>query len=109
MELLLGRGQGGAGGVARARQGQHGGVRVLRSSFGVGILVISGPGRSMYQGLEPKVGGSNLIQEVKPQGSYRTPHDTTDSQCRKNSAEGNIQGVTTERGESWRIKKIGAD
>src|SRR5437667_56508 len=53
-------------------------------SFGLGILVISGQGRSMYQRLTPKAGGSNLFQEVEPQGTERTPHDTTVNQYRKN-------------------------
>ena len=61
-----------------------GGVSVLRDSFGVGILVISGQCRMMYQRLEPKAGGDNLSQEVKPQEDDRTPHDTTVSHYRKN-------------------------
>src|SRR5262245_18129918 len=59
------------------REYRAGGVSVLRSSFGVGILVISGQSRMMYQRLEPKAGGDNLIQEVEPQGSDSAPHDTT--------------------------------
>ena len=70
-------------GVRRCRaNGEYraGGVSILRSSFGEGILVISGPCRMMYQRLEPKAGGDNLFQEVKPQGSDRAPHDTTNRQ-----------------------------
>ena len=52
------------------------------------ILVISGQliskRRNMYQSLEPKAGGSNLFQEVKPHVTERTPHDTTAGQYRKN-------------------------
>jgi hypothetical protein len=54
-----------------------GGVSVLRTSFGEGILVISGRRRTMYQSLVPKAGGDNLALEVKLQGLDRTPHDTT--------------------------------
>ena len=39
-------------------------VRFLRGTFGEVILVISGQSRRMYQSLEPKIGGNNLIQEV---------------------------------------------
>jgi len=38
----------------------------------------------MYQSLEPKAGGNNLSQEVRPQGGKRTPHDTTAGQYQKN-------------------------
>jgi hypothetical protein len=37
----------------------------------------------MYQSLEPKAGGDNLFQEVKPQGTHRTPHDKTHNQYGK--------------------------
>jgi hypothetical protein len=43
-------------------------VSLLRKFFGEVILVISGQRRMMYQRLEPKIGGSNLLQEVKASG-----------------------------------------
>ena len=50
-------------------------VSLLRKTFGQAILVISGPGRMMYQNLEPKPEGTIFDKRSKPQGSDRAPHD----------------------------------
>jgi hypothetical protein len=52
-------------------------VSLLREIFGQAILVISGPGRMMYQNLRPKSEGTIFSKRSKPQGSDRTPHDAT--------------------------------
>ncbi len=52
-------------------------VSLLREIFGQAILVISGPGRKMYQNLEPKPEGTIFSKRSKPQVSDRTPHDAT--------------------------------
>src|SRR5260370_34924071 len=51
----------------------------------------------MYQRLEPKAGGDNLFQEVKPQVADRTPHDTTKVSMAEH-AEMNIQGGRADKG-----------
>src|SRR5260221_8047999 len=83
-EALRERGRDRGTGRNRRRKDREGSVSVLRSRFGAGILVISGRSRSMYQSLEPKPGGDNLSQEVRPQGGKRTPHDTTAGQYQRN-------------------------
>jgi hypothetical protein len=52
-------------------------VSLLREIFGQAILVISGPGRKMYQNLKPKPEGTIFSKRSEPQGSDRTPHDAT--------------------------------
>jgi hypothetical protein len=52
-------------------------VSLLREIFGQAILVISGPGRRMYQSLTPKPEGTIFSKRSKPQVSDRTPHDAT--------------------------------
>jgi hypothetical protein len=52
-------------------------VSLLREIFGQAILVISGPGRRMYQYLKPKPEGTIFSKRSKPQGTDRTPHDAT--------------------------------
>src|SRR5262245_31346771 len=74
-------------------------------SFGLGILVISGRGRSMYQHLAPKAGGSNLIAEVKPQGTQRTPHDPTVATVAQKPAQMNIQGDASCAKKAWERRK----
>ena len=52
-------------------------VSLLRKMFGQAILVISGPGRRMYQNLAPKPEGTIFSKRSTPQGTDRTPHDAT--------------------------------
>jgi hypothetical protein len=54
------------------------------------ILVISGPGRKMYQSLEPKPEGAIFLKRSKPQGASSSPHDTGASIA--NWLKSNIQG-----------------
>jgi hypothetical protein len=63
-------------------------VSLLRKIFGQVILVISGPGRRMYQNLAPKPEGTIFSKRSKPQGTDRTPHDATTIMA----AESNIRG-----------------
>ena len=55
------------------------------------ILVISGPGRKMYQSLEPKPEGAIFLKRSKPQGASSSPHDTGASIA--NWLKSNIQGA----------------
>jgi hypothetical protein len=52
-------------------------VSLLREVFGQAILVISGPGRRMYQNLAPKPEGTIFSKRSEPQETDRTPHDAT--------------------------------
>ena len=54
------------------------------------ILVMSGPGRKMYQYLEPKPEGAIFSKRSKPQDAVSSPHDTGASIA--NWLESNIQG-----------------
>jgi hypothetical protein len=67
-------------------------VRVLRFILGKAILVISGPGRMMYQSLKPKPEGTIFSKRSKPQGTYSSPHDTAITMAEQ--LEMNIQGDT---------------
>jgi len=54
------------------------------------ILVISGPGRMMYQSLAPEPEGAIFPKRSVPQEDYSTPHDAGASM--PNWLETNIQG-----------------
>src|SRR3974377_2025890 len=66
------------------------GVSLPRRISGKVILVISGPGRMMYQSLKPEPEGAILSKRSVPQGTYSTPHDAGASMT--NWLETNIQG-----------------
>ena len=57
------------------------------------MLVISGPGRKMYQSLQPKPEGAFLHKRSMPHGTQSSPHDTGTSFA--NWLETNIQARTT--------------
>ena len=65
-------------------------MSVLRLILGKAILVISGPGRMMYQSLKPKPEGTIFSKRSKPQGTYSSPHDTAITMAEQ--LEMNIQG-----------------
>ena len=66
------------------------GVSLPRRISGKVILVISGPGRMMYQSLEPEPEGAIFRKRSVPQEDYSTPHDAGASMA--NWLETNIQG-----------------
>ena len=70
------------------------GVSLPRTISGKVILVISGPGRMMYQSLEPEPEGAIFSKRSVPQGTYSTPQDAGASMA--NWLKTNIQGDVTE-------------
>jgi hypothetical protein len=60
--------------------------------FGETSLVMSGPGRKMYQGLEPKTEGAIFAKRSMPQDANSTPHDTP-RQLERTGGICNIQGA----------------
>ena len=61
----------------KERCGREEGVSVLRTVLGKVILVMSGPGRRMYQNLQPKPEGAIFSKRSKPQGTDSSPHDAS--------------------------------
>jgi len=65
-------------------------VSLLRTILGKVILVMSGPGRKMYQSLKPKPEGTIFPKRSVPQEDNSSPHDAGTSIA--NWLETNIQG-----------------
>ena len=76
--------------VAVAQRRREEGVSLLRQIVGKDILVISGPGRMMYQSLQPKPEVTIFPKRSKPQEDDSSPHDTAASVAEQ--LEMNIQG-----------------
>ena len=70
------------------------GVSLPRRISGKVILVISGPGRMMYQSLAPEPEGAIFPKRSVPQEDYSTPHDAGASMA--NWLKTNIQGFVAE-------------
>ena len=71
------------------------GVSLPRRISGKVILVISGPGRMMYQSLEPEPEGAICCKRSMPQDDYSSPHDAGASMG--HWLESNIQGRASPR------------
>ena len=75
------------------------GVSLPRRISGKVILVISGPGRMMYQSLEPEPEGAICCKRSMPQDDYSTPHDAGASMG--HWLESNIQGRLQLSSRRW--------
>jgi len=81
------------------------GVSLPRKISGKVILVISGPGRMMYQSLKPEPEGAIFSKRSVPQGTYSSPHDASASMA--NWLETNIQGDITDIDRLKRRRSLG--
>src|SRR4051812_7277635 len=82
----------------RGRRESHPGI------LGEVILVMSGPGRMMYQCLEPKPEGAICRKRSTPQDDYSSPHDTEASIA--NWPASNIRGWPDRQDEAPHAERL---